>query len=213
MTKRIIALVLAIVVMGNFLTACSDITNVDQNPSQEKVFSSAVRGPAGQIQPYPRDLITFNFDETAPASSTLVDYPSVATWRLVLASNIPNSAILTNNMHRLRTTATVEGFDPRGNQIASGSVYLADYDALDTWYCDVSVAGNDLDMADAGALITNIVADIELGGDGTPFNKAGCWWKATKAAGAVAGSVVGGAVVLKTCFVTGGRGCYAAISA
>ncbi|MCP4291002.1 MAG: hypothetical protein GY780_04095 [bacterium] len=221
MKARIISLVLAVVFMTNLLAACSDVTGVDDTLKSDKNSSSMVRPihpfqPVKPIRPQPANTLVFSFDETAPAASTLTMYPSVKSWRLILDARISHQALNNWDINQYKNKATVMGFDGRGNQIAQGTAFVGNPDELDTWYCNITVGDRALDMAQAGSLVSAIVDDIDLGGDGSPLNngeKVNCWIRALGAAAGVAGSIGAGAAVLAACFGTGGLGCPAAITA
>ncbi len=226
MKARVLILVMVIGLFGNFMVACSkdsNITGMEPGQSAESSFSTIRPGHGGGviINPVPYNTLVFDFDETAPASSTLRKYPNVDSWRLILDARISHQAMYNGDIKQLTNKATIMGYDARGNKIASGTAYVGNPDKQDTWYCTIEVEGKALDMAQAGKLLTAILDDIEVGGDGNPFDKANsedgekvaCWILAIGAAAGVVGSVVEGAAVLAACFGTGGAGCAAAIAA
>lgn len=206
MSTKFLGFVVVMFLIGGVVAGCSEFMGVEGRPGEESKIA------IGPIRPIPIDTLIFQFDETAPAASTLSQHPSVATWRLKLDGRIPNQAVLNGNMDAWRLKAWVWGWDAQGNEVANGAVFLGDPDDMDSWYCTVAVAGQSLDMEQAGALFEDIVDDIEIGGDGNA-SKLPCWVKALRAGGALAGAIAAGGAALAACVGSAGTGCLPALLA
>lgn len=173
---------LATIMLATAIAICAAATGCDNaaEPNTTELSAKPVihQGP-GPLNPEYLGKFLLKTNHTAPASATLAEYPSVATWKLVMRAVWRHEDRFAGRPY-IDYDAQIFGWNAAGAQVASGrtQLYFSPTQFANSG-STVVVDGVAVDFEQAGRLVELITQDIELAGAASAeLNKTSCWWLA-----------------------------------